>query len=303
MLTLLVDGNNLAYRARYAYSLSHQGLDTSVTFGMMKMVQALLKQYKPHSAIMCWDGGVPDYRRLLVPSYKANRKSKDDPSRPIFLAQMDELQVTFPFFGVLSVHRRGLEADDLMYQATILLDNETLIVSSDDDMLQAVSKTCRVLKPGKPDRMVALNNMEIDPAEYAEWKTWQGDSSDNIPGVRGIGPKTATQLFKGDRANVSHRIRDKMDEFCESGAFDDAYNCIDLSVDRSGARSSLLDAMYQPFSRVKATRWLMKWGFASLIDQRTLGQTFGRLDEPEFNSAGMAIPRVWDYRREPVDDR
>lgn len=302
-LTLLIDGNNMAYRAKYAYDLSPCGKDVSVVYGSVRMLQALVKRYKPESVIYCWDGGTPDFRRRLVPGYKAHRKHKDDPTYPEFILQLQELQDILPHFGVLSVFRRGMEADDLLYHASRLLVGDSMIVTSDDDLLQAVSERTCVLKPGgkRDDVVYTLDNMDIDPQHFAEWKALQGDSSDNILGIAGVGPKTATKIINGKA--VSDRVNERLSQFCESGAYWAALDCIDLSFDWTGARYILLNTEYIPFDKVKCTRWAIQWGFVSLIESYPLGMVFGKLKKPTFDAGELVTPRIWDYKRFPDEEK
>lgn len=295
-LALLIDGNNLAWRANYAYNLSFRGQDVSALYGVVRMVQALVKHHKPRSVIYCWDGGTPGFRKRLVPEYKASRRHKDDGTYTNFVRQAIELREVLPFFGLYQVYRRGLEADDLVYHASRMLDERSIIVTADEDLLQAVDEKTSVLKPGKKDLLHTPEEMEIAPEDMVEWKVLQGDSSDNIRGVSGVGPKTATKIVHGEP--VSERIAERVKAFYESGAYDAAYDCMDLSVDRAGAKHALLSSEYVPFDWRKCKSFCIKYGFTSLLEGN-LGQIFGKLREPMFNTRGLAIPRVWDYKRAP----
>lgn len=301
-LTLIIDGNNMAHRAHYAYNLSFRGHDVSAIYGTVRMIQALIRQFKPQAVIICWDGGIPNYRKRLIPAYKGTRKRDQDPSRQDFVWQLQELQRIVPYFGILQVRRIGLEADDLMYQASIMLcDTHPIIVTSDEDLLQALSPTVSVYKPGKQNTLIEYEDHQMDfvGEEFVEWKALQGDSSDNIKGVMGVGPKTATKILDG--ISISERLQAKVDEYYASGAFDNAYDCIDLSCDRSGARYAILDAVHRPFDRVETIQWCIQYGFTSLMETHSLGMTFGKLKEPKFDIDGLGIPRVWDYKRYPYE--
>jgi DNA polymerase-1 len=159
------------------------------------MLQSLITNYKPHSVVLCWDGGTPDFRKALVPSYKANRgKDRDELEYLDFMCQLQELWRILSQFGILQIKRKGIEADDLLYHASRLLDGDAIIVTADEDLLQAVTDQVSVFKPGKKEQLITPDTMEIPVEDFVEYKTLQGDSSDNIPGVNGVGPKTAQKI-------------------------------------------------------------------------------------------------------------
>ena len=306
-MNLIVDGANLAHRARHAYSLSYQGQDTSVTYGVMRMLGALVKYYNPASVIFAWDGGTPGFRRRLVPSYKSKRKHDDDPTWDMFIYQVQELEHILPYAGVLQVRRAGIEADDLMAQAAQMLIGKNLIVSTDTDMLQCVNDNTSVLRPGKKDVTYDAKNFEklvgFPVYKYVLGKVLQGDSSDNVPGVLGIGPKTVVKLLQNDNVleAATPKMRSRIEAFISDGHYNSAYSVMDLSADHTGARLALLDAPWRKAHAKRLTKWCMDHGFVSIIEAFSLS-IFGSLQEPEFAWDGR-MPLVWDYRRYPVENR
>lgn len=306
-MNLIVDGNNLAHRARHAYSLSFQGVDTSVTFGVMRMLLGLVKKYKPNSVIFAWDGGTPGFRRRLVPSYKAGRKRKreDDGTWAIFITQLQELEAILPHTGVLQVKRRGIEADDLMAHAAKGLIGDNLIISTDDDMLQCVNDNTSMLKPGKKAITYTVENFEeligFPVYRFVLSKVLQGDSSDEIPGVRGIGPKTALKLMQGGDTLLgaaTPRMQERIEKFIADGYYNKAYTAIDLSVDLAGAKRTLKDAEWMSYDK-SVRKWCIDKGFISIIEGFSLS-ILGGLKKPEFEFTGR-LPRIWDYRRSGDD--
>lgn len=302
-MNLLVDGTNMAHRARHAYQLSFHGKDTSALYGVMRMLMALIQSFRPTTVVFAWDGGTPGFRRRLVSSYKANRHPFDDPTWLSFLDQLCELEATLPFTGVLQVKRRGIEADDLLYHASRMLDGESLIVSTDDDMLQCVNGNVMVMHPGKVDKITTADNFEQTvgfPAfKYVMSKVLQGDSSDNVPGVLGVGPKTVKALLKHDKIldHATPRVKERIQRFIDTGQYNMAYTVMDLSVDRCGAKRALLEAPWQPYDR-KLYQWCIENGFTSIIEA---GLTcFGALQQPVFRK-DVVCPRVWDYNRSPME--
>jgi len=302
-MNLIMDGTNLAHRARHAYNLSYQGVDTSVTYGVVRMLGALVKHHKPTSVIFAWDGGTPGFRRRLVPSYKSKRKHDDDPTWEVFLHQVRELEQILPYTGVLQVRRAGIEADDLMAQAAQMLVGDNLIVSTDTDMLQCVSDNTSVLRPGKKDVTYTADNFEKEIGfpvyKYVLSKVLQGDSSDNVPGVMGIGPKTVVKLLQNDNVleAATPKMRERIEAFIADGRYKSAYAVMDLKDDRTGARLALLDAHWRKAHVKRLTKWCMDRGFVSIIEAFSLS-IFGGLKEPEFAWDGPT-PLIWDYVRCP----
>lgn len=138
---LLFDANNLAYRCRYAYDLSHNGEDVSVLFGFLKVLSSTIRKFGDVKVVVaCWDGGVPAYRKEAQPEYKASRDHSDDETYRDFVRQVRILHNFLPKLGVSSVRKRNCEADDLIAKAAKVFHGDYLkiIVSSDKDLLQCV---------------------------------------------------------------------------------------------------------------------------------------------------------------------
>ncbi|MNW28090.1 DNA polymerase I, thermostable [compost metagenome] len=224
-MKLLIDGNNLAYRANATTELTtKQGERVSAIFGTLQMIQSYLKEsegkyknkmldslrlfYKNpellfNDVVTCWDAGKSKQRMTLFPEYKANRKKEDrtEEEKAIyaqFIDQMEQLHKVLPVFGIRSVKVKGWEGDDLIYVASQLTDDVCVIVSTDKDMLQLVSDKVLVWSPFK-EKLITPSNFQAEtglPQEsYLHYRTLVGDSSDNINGVKGIGEKTGTTLL------------------------------------------------------------------------------------------------------------
>ena len=198
-MNLIIDGNNLAHRCKHKFSLSNHGVDVSVTYGFLKVLSSLMAKFDATSTTVAWDYGIPKYRREMCPTYKVNRtRSMDDGEYADFNRQLEELHKVLPDFGILSLRKPYTEADDIMYQASRLYDGDILIITADADMLQAVRDNVKVYSPNK-DTMFDVQAVEeltgVPVHHYVAWRALQGDSSDNIDGVYGIGPATATKLF------------------------------------------------------------------------------------------------------------
>lgn len=199
----LIDGNNLAYRAFYALPESlatSTGQPTNALLGFANMLCRLLLDYRPRSLVVAWDRR-PVQRLLVAPSYKAERKSMPD-----------KLSQQFPFFqpiveamGYRNVFSEGWEADDVIATLATRADAlgmSTCVVSTDRDAFQLVGeRTCVMMTPrGVADVEVytearILQRYGIRPDQITDFVGLKGDSSDNIPGVPGIGEKSAAQLI------------------------------------------------------------------------------------------------------------
>lgn len=205
---ILVDGNNLAHRARHVYKLSYQGRNVSILYGVLRSLATLYKKYSPYRIVVCFDGGIPASRRELVPSYKINRHVDDADDHALTSKQIDELLLWLPKFGIFTSQAKGYEADDLIaawvnYLPTLysthpmMQDQKLLIVSGDKDMYQLVDNGVDVVDP-MAKTLVTLDNFErvtgVPKESYLLYKALVGDESDNIPGIKGIGPILASKL-------------------------------------------------------------------------------------------------------------
>lgn len=307
---LLIDGNNLAHRARHGFSLaSPDGLDVSVTFGVLNSLRSYLKMFDPDSCLIAWDGSTPMYRRDLVPEYKSNRASRT--VRTIdsldsyldFLRQLDELDEVLESTGTVNVMREGIEADDTLYRAAFLCHekyDKIIIVTNDADLYQAVEiENTFVFNPGKnvlvdTEYVEGIIGVPID--QFVQWKAIQGDKSDNIPGVPGVGPVRATKLLKeyGSLTGIYHAVGGKItgkmgDNLREFGLQNISKNwsVMSLKVDQVGARSAIITevADFELVNVKKFKNFLLSKSFISIMD----GDFFKALRKLEAPILGLAI--------------
>ena len=312
---IIIDGNNMAHRARYAFSLSNKGEDVSVLYGFLKMLKKSMEVFDPDYVIVCWDGGIPEYRRQRVPEYKANRHLDDDPLEyDSFVSQMQELDTwVLPMMGVISARKSGAEADDLMWHASRIISTEDIvIITSDKDLLQAASDRVRIYSPTK-DAVYGVEDVEdyagVPLINYVDWRALQGDSSDNIAGVKGIGEKTATKLFNEfgsltgivnmalghcpDRdKKMSKHLKDNINEFGFEKLVNNIY-VMTLYFDRVGAKISIMDAVadWKPANKMRFKKYLMSKAFVSLMDGEFYGSIMG-LQQPHCYIENMRTPVV-----------
>lgn len=201
MLTLVVDGNNLAYKARHVYQLSHRGEDISVVYGVLNMLLSTIKKLDADSVIVCWDYGVPAYRKQLIPEYKASRKVWEKEDREDFYRQVDMLRDVLSIMGIVSLRKTATEADDFMYRASRLILGDVVVYTTDKDLFQAVTPDGRVVVLNSVlDSYVTWDNFVeitgVSYTNYLDYRLMVGDSSDNLMGVKGIGPKLGAAILE-----------------------------------------------------------------------------------------------------------
>ncbi|MEA4901343.1 DNA polymerase I [Desulfitobacterium sp.] len=200
---LVLDGNSLANRAFYALPLltSTEGKPTNVLHGFMTMLLRLLTEQKPDYWVVAFDKTKATVRIEQYADYKGNRKETPEALRP----QFDYLKELLTAFGVPFIECAGYEADDLIAAVTTLAearDWEVQIYTGDRDALQLVSPKTTVYLTRKGisevdayDEKALYEKYKLRPAQIIDLKGLMGDASDNIPGVPGVGEKTALKLL------------------------------------------------------------------------------------------------------------
>jgi DNA polymerase-1 len=197
---LIVDGHAYAYRSFYAirHLNSPSGAPTNAIYGFIKTLAKLRAQLAPTHAAVVWDGGLDAQRMEAHPEYKAQR-----PPMPDDLGQqIDGIVQYLEAAGVASLCRDGVEADDWIARIARRLAEgmPVVIASSDKDFMQLVSPRIGLLIPNdKSEKVWSAAEVRLKtgvaPEQIVDWLSLIGDTVDNIPGVPGIGPKTATELL------------------------------------------------------------------------------------------------------------
>lgn len=198
---LLVDGHAYAYRSFYAIRnlTAPDGTPTNAIYGFIKAIEKLRQRCSPTHLAVIWDGGLDEERVTTHPGYKAGRDPMPDPME----AQIDGIVEWIAAAGLASYCVDGVEADDAI--ATLARRAEVaglpvVIASADKDFMQLVCPGITLLNPN--DKYVAFwgdNEVRarcgVLPAQVIDWLSLVGDAVDGIPGVPGVGPKTATKLL------------------------------------------------------------------------------------------------------------
>jgi DNA polymerase I len=209
----LIDGNSVAYRAFYALPedlATKSGQVTNAVFGFTRMLIRLLKDYHPDGIAVAWDVSRQTFRTESYPEYKAQRERAPDQFRSQ-LPLMDEVLQTL---NIIQLREEGFEADDIIATLTrnaVDAAWEVLIVTGDRDAFQLIEGQVKVVytRRGISDIVLADDGYVeekygIRPDQYVEYAALRGDTSDNLPGVPGVGEKTASRLIAdyGDLDNL-----------------------------------------------------------------------------------------------------
>ena len=215
-ILLLVDGHSLAFRSFYAFSkggegglTTKDGFPTSVTYGFLKSLLDNCKSISPEGVYIAFDTEKPTFRHELDPNYKANRDVAPDK----FFQDIDQLEIILKeSLNLPIIKSPGFEADDIL--GTIANDASSKgwqvnILSGDRDLFQLVDDKKEIFvlymgggpysKSGNPsyiDEKAVREKLGVPPNKVVDLKALTGDSSDNIPGIKGVGPKTAINLLK-----------------------------------------------------------------------------------------------------------
>ena len=204
----LLDGMALAYRSHFAFITNpirnSKGQNTSAIFGFANTLLSILDQETPTHLAACFDTSVPTERHIIYPEYKANRESMPEDLR----AQIPEIIRMLEAFRIPILRIDGYEADDTIGTLTRMADETdgfaSYMVSQDKDLGQLISPSCFLWRPGKRgneheiiDVPTLLEHWNIkEPSQVIDILALMGDASDNIPGIPGIGEKTAKTLIE-----------------------------------------------------------------------------------------------------------
>ena len=218
---LIVDGHAYAYRAFYAIRnlRSPAGQPTNAIYGFIKMLAKMRVRVQPTHTIVVWDGGLSAVRQAALPEYKAQR-----PEMPADLGlQLDAIGRYLAAAKVASFCGAGIEADDYIacltraarqaWSVAGVTGWEVVIASADKDFMQLVATGVGLLNPNDKSETIwtaaqVRAKTGVEPEQIVDWLSLVGDSVDNIPGVPGVGPKTATELLQqfGSVAEMYRRL-------------------------------------------------------------------------------------------------
>lgn len=279
----LIDGSSYIYRAYFAirHLSSPEGHPTNAIYGFVQMLLKLLKDYDPKHVAMVFDAGRVTFRTEMYPEYKANRVSMPDDLR----MQIGPIREVVRAFNIPVLELEGFEADDIIGAlACRFADSggKVVVVTGDKDLMQIVTDRVTLLDTmkgttsGIPE---VLERFGVPPELVVDILGLAGDSSDNIPGVPGIGEKTAIKLIKEygsldqllERAvEVKGKMGEKLREFREQALLSrklatiDCNMAVDIELEGLVAREPDQETLNSFFKR---------YGFNSLIKELTARST------------------------------
>ena len=201
---VLIDGSSVLYRAFFALPpfINSKGLRTNAAYGFTMMLFKMLEDYKPDYIAVAFDVKAPTFRHKEYDAYKATRERMPDE----LASQIPIVNDILSALNIKTVEVPGFEADDILGTMSKVAEEqgyETYIVTGDRDALQLVSDNTKVVLNKKGMTNVDVYDMDyfkekygITPTEFIDLKGLMGDQSDNVPGVPGVGKKTAMKLIK-----------------------------------------------------------------------------------------------------------
>jgi len=309
---VLIDGNSLLNRAFYALPplTNKDGVPTQAVYGFTTMLVKAVQDYKPKYLAAAFDLHGPTFRHLQYDGYKATRKGMPEE----LAVQLPILKEMLRVMGVKVLEKQGFEADDIIGTMAKLGGAEALrtyIITGDRDALQLIDDNVRVVltrrglsEVSEYDEKALLDEFKLTPAQIVDYKALCGDASDNIPGVPGVGEKTALNLLEAYKTLdgvyacvdvIAGKLQEKLRAGKDSAYLSRALAAIDTDV-ALGCRP--LDCAFPfPFSAgVKS--FFIDNGFKSLVKREELfeglgvrGQGIGASLEPDRTKAADGAPQ------------
>ncbi|MDE7373670.1 MAG: DNA polymerase I, partial [Clostridia bacterium] len=276
---LLLDSNSLMHRAYHALPnlKSSKGLYTGAIYGFINILLHLIKEQNPTHIAAAFDLKGPTFRHEMYDGYKATRKPMDEELRQ----QVEPLKSLITAMGIKIVSMQGYEGDDILGTLANRFDDECIIVTGDRDSFQLVSPTTRIFwtKRGVTDIEVydeaRLLEDGFTPSQFIDYKALMGDASDNIPGIAGVGEKTAKTLLQeyGSLDNVlehAGEIKGKVGQNVAAGK-DMAILSRKLAIIKTDVpvECTLDDIKFTPIYSGEVRAKLMELEITSLINRMT----------------------------------
>ena len=198
----LIDGNSFCYRAFYAIQglTNSRGEPTNAIYGFVTMMRKLVEDQRPEFIAVCFDPKGKTFRHERYRDYKAHRK----PMPPELVSQIEPIKEFCRISRLAMFEKQGFEADDVIGTLAVRAERqglEVFIVTGDKDAFQLVNEKVRILQPHKDNLVYDIDGVKrkydgLGPDKIVEVLALMGDASDNIPGVPGIGEKTAIKLMQ-----------------------------------------------------------------------------------------------------------
>jgi len=269
---LIIDGNNLGWRAYGRVPLTFNGKRTEVVFIGLRMLRFYMEEFDPDKCVVVWDGGLDKQRTNIFPDYKQHRRERtkeENDERIAFHIQMKNFQNVIHQLGINQYQCKGREADDIIYTLVKKEASQSsiTIVSTDTDMLTLVSNSnVNIYSPIKKELINCKNFIEkfkFSPILYIAYKALVGDKSDNISGVKGIGPVKAQKILIETPTMLT-------DELLENKEFLLSYSLIMLiQVPEEELNAGFIEG--EKFTKMQMTEKIISicndFGFQEILDR------------------------------------
>ena len=318
---LAIDGNAIIHRAYHAYPSNLQtdeGIQVNAVYGFTVMLLEALKIFEPKYVFCAFDTKAPTFRHDMFPEYKGTRKATDQS----LIDQFSLVEEVLNAFNIPIIKKEGYEADDILGTISKIneegkwseKDMELYILSGDKDLLQLVRGDTQVCLPAGSfrnliayDRQTTYDKLGIYPEQIIDYKALAGDSSDNIPGVKGIGDKTVVELFGkyGDMDTVYKNLTELkprwqklLGEGIEQAELSRELATINQDVDID---LKLESCVLRDFDRSRLIKIFKHFKFRTLIPK--IEELFGREEQKvtsqlDIFSTGQAVEVKWGTQEE-----
>lgn len=213
-LLLVVDGENLLHRSFHKFHnlKSSDGVDTGAVYGFMKSLHSNIFRFNPHSVVITFDNGRSKHRTDILPDYKGKRAAKLGMDYESLQAQKKKIRRILRLMNIPVIFdnpfKNQYESDDYICWVTMNYPGKIIILSSDKDFAQLINDNVKQMNPSK-DLLVTTNNckatMGYSANECVDYLSLIGDTSDNIPGVPGIGEKKA-RIFLDEYGSIGNYL-------------------------------------------------------------------------------------------------
>lgn len=278
---LLIDGNSIANRAFYAlpFLSNKEGKPSGAVFGFANIIIKLLQEEKPTHVVVAFDHSRKTFRNQIYSDYKMQRK----PTPQELISQFSVIKTMLDHMGIVYIEQEGIEADDIIGTVSAKFRGKKYILSGDRDLFQLIDNDTTVwfTKRGvsELDRVDEERLREIfgiKPHQITDLKGLMGDASDNIPGVKGVGEKTALGLLEDYESveniyknigNISGKLKEKLelnkdDAFMSKRLATIARDCnLDIDFEKAKFKMPFPASLYEFFT---------EWNFSSLLKNKEL---------------------------------
>ncbi|PAE41904.1 DNA polymerase I [Bacillus sp. 7884-1] len=302
---VLIDGNSIAYRAFFALPLlnNDKGIHTNAVYGFTMMLNKIMEDEKPTHILVAFDAGKTTFRHKTFGEYKGGRQK----TPPELSEQFPYIRELLDVYGIKRYELENYEADDIIGTLSLSAEKEGYeikVISGDKDLTQLSSEhtTVGITRKGITDieeytPAHVLEKYGLIPEQIIDMKGLMGDPSDNIPGVPGVGEKTAIKLLKEfstlekllesiDQV-TGNKLKEKLEEFKEQAKMSKELATIER---QAPVEVSVENALYEGFERDKVAALYKELGFHSLLEK--LGGDASRNEQLELEEIEFVTPDV-----------